>query len=286
MSWQILVGLSVLLYSINGLLHRVLMRNDKSDPKTQAFIFTCLVGFFGVLIAQYQGGIRSGLTAQQMPSFLAIAVLITLGSVYAFKGFKYIEASEHTILLTTAKLWSFFGAVFLLGETLTTWKILAAMLIIMGVVIAEWRKQRFQLNIGAVYVLIAAICYASGEVLSFLTLQNFDSTAFLIYGSFLSAVIIAITSPGIFSNLSFYKQHNNLANIMIVSINDTLATLFLFNAYQIGRNALQIGPIMGTQTIVTVILAYIFLRENDHMLQKIVGALLAMGGTILLLGQS
>lgn len=283
MTWQILIGLSVLLYSVNGLLHRVLMKDDKSDPKAQAFMFTCLVGFFGLLIAAYQGGIRSELTIAQLPSFLLIATLITVGSVYAFKGFKYIEAGEHTILLTSSKLWSLSGAVVLLGELLTARKLVGALLIVAGVIIAEWRKNKFQLNAGAVYVLVAAMSYTGGEVLSFLMLRNFDSTAFLIYGSVISAIMIAVTSPSMFAKLAFYAKPKNLTNIVIVSINDTLATLFLFNAYQLGRNALQIGPIMATQTIVTVILAYLFLREKDHMPQKIVGALMAVGGMILLI---
>lgn len=246
-------------------------------------MFTCLVGVFGLLIAMYQGGIRSQLALAQLPSFLLIAALITIGSIYAFKGFKYIEASEHSILLTSSKLWSLVGAVLLLGELMTARKLVAALLIIIGVVIAEWRKHRFKLNIGAGYVLLAALSYAGGEVLSFFMLRDFDSTAFLIYGSVISAIMIAVTSPGIFAKLSFYAKPKNLTNIMIVSINDTIATLFLFNAYQVGRNALQIGPIMATQTIVTVMLAYFFLREKDHMLQKIVGALMAAGGMILLI---
>ncbi len=283
MSWQLLTGLSVLLYSINGLLHRVLMKDSKSDPHAQAFMFTCLVGIFGYMIAIYNGGIKSYISTAQLPSFLLIAALITIGSVYAFKGYKSIDASEHTILLTSSKLWSLIGAVLLLGEVITTHKFGGALLIIVGVIIAEWRKHKFQLNIGAGYVLLAALSYAGGEVLSFLTLRNFDSTAFLIYGSILSAIMLAVTNPSLFTHLPFYTKPRNLANIIVVSVNDTLATLFLFNAYQLGRNALQIGPIMATQTIVTVLLAYLFLREKDHMPQKIVGALLAVGGTVLLI---
>jgi len=86
----------------------------------------------------------------------------------------------------------------------------------------------------------------------------------------------------LFNKLSFYAKPKNLSNIVIVSINDTLASLFLFNAYQLGRNALQIGPLMATQTIVTVVLALIFLKETDNIYQKITGALIAVLGTILM----
>ena len=54
-------------------------------------------------------------------------------------------------------------------------------------------------------------------------------------------------------------------------------------AYQIGRNALQISPLASTQTIVTVLLALIILREKGNMFQKMFGAAIAVIGTILLL---
>ncbi len=284
MTWQILVSLSVLLYSINGLFHRILMKDNDSDPKAQAFMFTTLVGLFGLLIAFFQGGLKSYLSISQLPYFLLIASLITIGSIYAFKGFKYIEASEHTILLTSSKVWSFIGAIIFLGESFTLRKLLASILIIAGVMLVEWRpKQNFTINRGALYVLIAAIAYAAGEILSFYVLRDFDSTSFLIYCSFLSSIIILAMNRNLLQKLAFYAKPKNLGNIVLVSINDALATLFLFNAYQLGRNALQIGPLMATQTIVTVILAMIFLKETDNLAQKILGALITVIGTIMMI---
>jgi drug/metabolite transporter (DMT)-like permease len=282
MSWQILVGLSILLFSVNGLLHRVLMRDSKSDANAQALMFTTIVGILGLIIVFFKGGFESYISLAQFPYFLLIAGFTTIGSIYAFKGFKYIEASEHTILMTSSKFWSLIGAIIFLGESLNLRKLGAGLLIIIGVMIAEWRKSKFVINIGALYVLLAAASYSAGEILSFYMLRNFDSTAFLVYNSFLSVIIILILNPKVFNKLMFYAKPKNLSNIVIVSINDTLASLFLYNAYQLGRNALQIGPLMATQTIVTVALALIFLRETDNIFQKITGALIAVVGTILL----
>lgn len=282
MSWQILVGLSILLFSVNGLLHRVLMRDSKSDANAQAFMFTTIVGILGLIIVFFRGGFQSYISLAQLPYFLLIAGFTTIGSIYAFKGFKYIEASEYTILMTSSKFWSLIGAVVFLGESLNLRKLGAGLLIIIGVMIAEWRKSKFVINIGSLYVLLAAASYSAGEILSFYMLRNFDSTAFLVYNSFLSAIIILILNPTVFKKLMFYAKPKNLSNIVIVSINDTLASLFLYNAYQLGRNAIQIGPLMATQTIVTVVLALIFLRETDNIFQKITGALIAVVGTILM----
>ncbi len=283
MSWQILAGLSVLLFSINGLLHRVLMKDAKSDPFAQAVAFSGMVGIFGLIIITIRGGFTSTLTATNLPMFVLIAVVTTIGSIFAFKGFKFIEASEHTILLTSSKFGSTIGAVVILGEALTANKLIGGILVIAGVLAAEWRRHQFVFNKGAVYVLISALSYAVGEILSFYVLRDFDGTCFLVYSCILIATIILIIKPSTIYKLSFYARPKNLTNILIVSFNDALASLLVFSAYQLGRNALQIGPLMATQTIITVILAYIFLREYDRLPQKLLGAALAVAGAMIVI---
>ena len=95
--------------------------------------------------------------------------------------------------------------------------------------------------------------------------------------------ICSLIRPRSFKKLAFYLKRENAINISLVSISDVFATLFLFYAYQVGRNASQIVPIMATQTIVTVFLAVIILKEKNYMLQKIAGGIFAVIGTILLL---
>ena len=50
MSWQLLVGLSVLLYSINGLLHRTIMKDESSDAYARAFVFTGLISLLFLIL--------------------------------------------------------------------------------------------------------------------------------------------------------------------------------------------------------------------------------------------
>ena len=101
--------------------------------------------------------------------------------------------------------------------------------------------------------------------------------------SFLVMLALILINPRVVKKIPFYFKPKRALNIVFTSINDGLANIFAFMAYQIGRNALQIGPLASTQTIVTVLLALIILREIDNMFQKIFGAIIAVIGTILLL---
>jgi len=259
------------------------MRTEESDPYAQTVVFTGLVGLFALVILLLRGGFQSKLTPDQLPIFGLIAGLTAVAGVFTFKGFKSIEASEHTILLTTSRIWLVIGAIVILGETLNLHTFLGAGMIILGVMITEYRKERFVLNRGALYVLVAAACYALAEIFSFYILRSFDSTTFLVYAALFIVVVMVMIRPGTITKFSFYARPKILANILAVSISDTVANLCVFGAYQVGRNALQIGPLMATQTIVTVLLALLILRERNNSPQKVLGAITAVAGTILIL---
>jgi len=284
MTWQLLVSLSILLYSVNALLHRVLMRDKHSDAHAQAVVFNGLTGLCALIILLFRDSAHINYpTFNQLPLMFLVVLCVTIATICAFKGLKLIEASEHTILLTSSKIWLIIGAIFLLQENFTIWKLIGAMTILIGVLITEWKKQKFVFNAGAIYVLIAAFLYAAGEIFAFYILRNFDAIVFMVYTSFLCLITLLLIKPSVIKRISFYFKPKFALYIIAVSISDTLATLFVFLAYQTGRNALQIGPLMASQTIVTVLLALIILKETDHLPQKILGAFTVVIGSILLI---
>ena len=283
MSWQLLVGLSVILYSINGLLHRTIMKDDSSDAYAQAVVFTGLVAFFFLIILLFHGGFQ--LPGSWIQSLFMIfgAVFSSIGMVFTFKGIKSIGASEHTILLTSCQLWNMLGAILFLHESLTITKLVGTIAILFGIVLTEWKKQLFKLNKGAVYVLLAAFCFACSGIISFSIVWSFDVLSYMLYSSIFVTSILVICKPKVIKELTFYFKAKRALNIITTSINDSLANILGLSAYQMGRNALQIGPISATQTILTVILAIIILKERDHILNKLIGSLAALLGTILLI---
>ncbi len=283
MSWQILIGISVILGSINSLLHRGLLKNENSDAHAQSVVFTFLVGIFSLIILQVSGRHLSVLQWEQLPIFIAIALISPLVFIFMFKGFKLIGASEHSMLLTSSRVWAILGAILFLKETPTITKLMGALLIIFGVILIEWKKERLKFNNGAIYVLLAAFFIGVAQTLAYFLLRNFDVLSFMVYNSLTASVLLFIFKPKIARKFNFYFKIKNLINILISSLNDGLANIFTFFAYQIGRNALQIGPLGATQIPLTVVLAIIFLGERERLNQKIAGSLAALAGSVLLM---
>lgn len=283
MTWQLFVGISVLLFSANGLFHRVLMKDDKSDEYAQTIAFYGLGGIFAFIVSLFRGGFHYHISSEQIPYFLLLTIFATAAPVLAFKALKQIEASESSILLSSIRLWVVFGAFIFLQEAFSTQKIIGTIIILLGISVAQWQKQKLVFNLGVIHALLAAFFYAVAEIVAFYILRNFDATSFSVYGSLLPVVALLIIKPKTVKKLAFYLKPKYALNISIVSINDTLATIFLYFAYQVGRNASQIAPIMATQTIISVLLAILILRENKNIFNKIIGAVVVVAGMILII---
>jgi len=283
MTWQLLIGISVILGSFNSLLHRSLLKNEDSDAYAQSIVFTFLVGTLSLIIIYACGRHLSLLSWEQLPLFITIALVSPFVFIFMFKGFKLVGASEHSILLTSSRIWAILGAIFFLKETPTIVKLTGGLLIIFGVFLTQWKKERMKLNKGVIYVLLAAFFMAITQTLAYFLLRNFDALSFMVYNSFAISILLFIFKPTIIKRLYFYRKKKNLINILISSFNDGLATTLTFLAYQIGRNALQIGPLGAVQIPLTVILAIIFLGERERLNQNVFGSILALAGVVLLM---
>ena len=79
-----------------------------------------------------------------------------------------------------------------------------------------------------------------------------------------------------------FKAKNALKILLLCTI-DTLGTIALYTAYQIGRNASVIGPLSATRVLLSVILATIILKERNNITNKIIGVIITVIGVIFLL---
>jgi len=283
MSWQFFVTLSVLFFSVNGLLHKLLMREKNSNPYAQTIVFYGIVGFFALIISFLRGGFQYQITTEQLPYFILITIVASLASIFGFKAIQLIEASENSIILSSSRLWVVLGAFIILKEQFSLDALIGTLVIILGISIAQFRQKRFTINQGTIFSLITAFFYAITEITSFFILRDFDAASLTVYTCWLPVIALLIIKPKVYKKFSFYLKRKNAINITLVSLSDVFGTIFLFLAYQAGRNASQIGPIMATQTIIVVLLGIIFLKEKSNMIQKITGGLIAVTGTILLL---
>lgn len=283
MPWQIYLLISVLLISCNGLFHRSLLKDDNSSPEGQTLAFLGLGGIIAIVIALVQGKLDLSFPVSLIWNFLLLLALLTPAYLLRYRSYQLIGASEVVMFSVTGRLWNVIGAYLFLHENITLKMIAGAILILSGAMLTRYEKKKFVINKGVVIVLASAFLFGMGDINGFYILRNYDSSNFLIYSYLLPVVALLLLKPKSIMKLKYYFLKGRAIKVVLLSLCDTFGMLFLYLAYQVGRNAAVIGPLRSTNIIVTVILAIIILKERVNIKNKIIGSILAVAGVTLLL---
>ena len=279
MSWQILVAISVVTYSISVLLQRLLLKNNKVDSVAFSIIFQL---FTGILILVY-ALIRGFSTPNLIPLLPNLALMIILygaGNVLIFKALKAVEASEFTIVFATRSLWTILAAILFLGESFSSKQLLGTGFILSSVALVSWQKG-LKLNRGTLISLLAALVFGLAFVNDAFIIRNFDVPSYLALAFIFPALAIWAITPASTGKMKSMLTNDFLQKLSLLGVLYATSAITIFLAYKVGRNAAQIAPLNQTATIVTVVLAIIFLKEKAQLARKIIGAIFSFIGVVL-----
>ena len=213
------------------------------------------------------------------------AIIYSAGYLFFFKGF---EIGNVSIVAATMNLWAVFTMVFafiFMGQRLSTIQTIGVLMIISGATLASlnWsdiRQQGFKLSSGVKEAILGAfffgIFWNISEIIS-------EEIGWILTTLFVKLGIILFLL--LFSFL--VKREINLAEatmrtkymVAIMGIAEAGAVALVNYGLTIG-DAILITPIASALSIVTIMLAIIFLKEKVTKLQG-VGILTAIGGIIL-----
>ena len=257
------------------------MKDEKSNAHAYSIVFQIFGGLVVGLVAVLNGFVMPPIT--QFPvNFLLLAVLYGAGTLFIFNAFKYIEASEVTIITSTRSIITIVSAILLLGEAFDFKKAIGTLIILIAAYLVSRKKRALKMNKGVLYALAMAICYGLAItndtfLLKYVDVFSFLTVAFLLPGFFLIAV-----KPKALFELSQFLKPKVFANMLVMTVFYAGGASLFYFAIINGTNASQITPISQSSVIVTVILAAIFLNERDHLLKKVVSAILVTIGVLLI----
>jgi drug/metabolite transporter (DMT)-like permease len=278
-----LILISVFSVSISNLLKRVLMKDEKSDPFIFGFFFQFICSLLLFLFAFSRGFVFPPIW--DLPfNFLLLAVLYAAFTIYLFKAFKTIQASEVVILLTTSSLWTIIIALLFLGETLSFTRVLGVLIIFTAVVLVNYNKKfNFQFSKGVVYALIAAFCIGvafanDAYILNF----GVDVTSFTAVSFFLPSMVILLVNPKLLLEVNKFANTRIVVKMFLLGFFYSIAAIAAYLAYQAGGGVSQLAPISQSRVVLTVILSALILKEKDNLSKKLFAAGLVTVGVLLL----
>jgi len=257
------------------------MKEEGSDPFVYALVFQLVVTFVVSIYAFRQGFHLPNLTPL-LPFIGLMVVFYGFANVTLFKALQLGEASEVSVISSSRSLWTVLVAVTLLGEPLTSRKLLGTLLVVSGIAFVSWKSKRFKLQRGHLFALLAAVLFGIAFANDTYLLRSFDASSYTALAFFLPSIFLMIIRPKAVREMRVFLNLNKLGKMLLLAIFYGGAAIAIYSSYRAGGEASQIAPISQSSVILTVLLAAIFLKERGNLLRKLAGAIVVFLGVVLL----
>lgn len=283
MNWLILVIISTISVSLAAIFQRVLLKEEQSDPIAYGFFFQILVAILIFIYTQCNGiGFVMPPLKALIPFIISMSVLYALANLTLFKSLQTVEASDVAVITSSKSMCTVIAAALLLGEKVTGKGVFGTLLVILGVIVISWKKKKLKISKGHLMALLAAIFFGLGFANDMFLLNSFEVSSYMVLAFFLPSIVILMFKPKSVSNLKLFLDKKRLFKMLLASFYYGVSALTIGMAYQSGGKASQIAPISQSSIVITIILAFIFLRERDNIYKKILGAILVSVGVLFL----
>lgn len=219
-----------------------------------------------------------------------ISVYISLGLAIVFYAItdrlnttvrKEIEASTFSILKQISTVFMIVAGIIFFKEPFLWNKIIGAILIIFSNILIFYKKGKFKFD---KYVLLGVLSNLSFSIAMFLDVsisENFNLPIYVAITLIVPAISIFIFDRIKFSEIKTELKNGNKEAMIITSITWGLSIFSQLRAYQLG-NVTTIAPLCALTVILNVLVGYVFLKEKDNLLKKIVAAIFVIISVILI----
>lgn len=280
-SWQILLTISILTFAVSTILQRVIMRDAQSDSIAYSIFFQFVTGVIVAIFALVHGFIVPNLFAY-IPNIILMIVFYSAANIFILKSLQLIEASEFTVLFVTRAFWTILVAILFLGEKFSLIQFVGTLFVLAGVIVVSYKKNKFKINKGAIFAILGAFCLGVAFTNDAFLVRHFDVMSYEALAFILPSIAIAVVFPKSLKKMKPLFKVPTLTKISFLSLIYAISAVTVFLAYQVGRNAAQLGALNQLSTVITVIFAIIFLKETSDLWKKVLGSVLAFIGAVLI----
>ncbi len=282
MSWQVLIGISVFLYSVSVLLQRVLLKNEKSEPISFSIFFQIgVAATTAILVLSVRGRISLPSISGISWSLLIMTLLYALANLCIFRSLKEIEASRFTVIFSGKTVFAVIGASVLFKEYLNITQWIGALFIILGVIVVSIKNIKLKIGKGDILAFAAAVFFGFANMNDRFLVKFFDPYSYVVVGFLLPGILLAVLNPGKISKIKNYFGKSIIYKMILLFAIYGLSAVTFFSALQIAPNSSQVFSINAFTGVLTVVFAVIFLKEKDYFSRKVLGAVLSLVGLLL-----
>lgn len=196
---------------------------------------------------------------------------------------KGLEASTYSIINQLSNVFMIIAGVLLFKEPVVWHRMIGAALILFSNVMIFFEKGKFRFNKYVILAVIANLLYTCAVLIDVNLSEQFNLPFYIILTLFIPAILITIFERIKIKDIVGEFKTGNTKSIIITSIAWSIAIIAHLRSLQLGKVTI-VAPLSSLGVILNVIVSFLFLKEKDNLLKKIVASLLIMLGIFLIKG--
>jgi drug/metabolite transporter (DMT)-like permease len=282
LTWTVLYIVAIVAYYFFS---KKLFNEQKNvDPRFYGGLLQVAVGIVGIVPALLEGWyfVWNQTTILWL---VVVAIVYTIGPSLYYTGLKHTHLSVTTTLDAVGAVYALILGTIVLHEPLNWQKVLGAGLILLAVLIVAGKSNAVnKLSKYEILLLIAPVFYVIGSIADKTLIQYTNASTYVV----ISFLVAGLTMTGV--NLPRLKKvgiesivnKKFLGTLAISGIFIAVAAYSMYRAFMLGGDVSAMYPIMQTESVIVPFMAMWLFGERERFGNKIVGALLAFGGVVLL----
>ena len=192
-----------------------------------------------------------------------------------------IEASTFSMLKQLSTTFMIFAGLIFFKEQFVLIKFIGAMMIIFSNVLIFYEKGKFKFNKYILLGILANISYTIALFLDVNISDNFNLPIYVASTLMIPALLIMIFEKIKPSEIKNEFINGNRKAILITALCWGTMIVSQLRAYQL-QNVTIVAPLCALTVILNVMVGYLFLKEKDNLLKKIIAAILIIISVILI----
>ena len=192
-----------------------------------------------------------------------------------------VEASTFSIIKQLSTVIMIIGGLLFLKEPFVLKKIIGAGLIIFSNILVFYKKGKQKLDKYVMLGIVANLFFSVALFLDVNISENFNLPLYITTTLWVPALFILIAERVKFSSIKDEFKNGNKKAILLTGLFWGSSIVASLRAYQLG-DVTTVAPLSALTVIGNVILGYLFLKEKNNLLRKIISALLIIISIILI----
>lgn len=278
MYWLLLTILSIVSRAIFGVATKVLSNRVKVSPISQSVLLLTTSGLIVLPLSPLIGGLSFDGVSGVIPLVVVMVVSSTVGNILFFKGLEKLDASTAQVLFSSILVWATILSIVFLGSQLSLTQLAGVALLLLAILLVQYKKGIKVLDANSWYLLIAALFFAVFQISSAELSKTISVGAYIVLAYLGGAAMIWSVYPKKVTReiktLSTRFKETGLI-VLFAATSSLLYAVFAYLAYASAPDRGVVVLLLTSQVVLGVILAIVFLKEQNQLGKKITAGVLA-----------